>query len=159
MRGLKLATWAGVSCLTFASAGMALPVPIQSDESWPATKDESWRLGQRFAACSAYLSFIALIDRKANLPASADQLENLARGWKSAGMLFLAVGIDPSRATETESTFDNLVDLKIADLKAEDELDPLGLEKIPQEFARECHPLVTMQQEVIEDMRRGKIAR
>ena len=99
---------------------------------------------------------MAFIARRARLSDTVTLAEGKARGWKVAGMFFLAEGMDPSRATETEQTFDTLVEVKLMDLKARAEMNPEAYKAaIPVEFAKECEPLVPIQEKLIELMRRG----
>ena len=115
-----------------------------------------YAMGQRFATCAAHFGFRADMARDFNAPETATQSENYARGWKFAGMMFLAQGMDPSRVMETERTFDAMVEGKVGELKSRVELGASGKE-IADDFVTNCEPLVATQEKLIEMMRRGPI--
>ena len=121
-------------------------------------KDASgyYALGQRFATCAAHFGIRAEMAREFNAPETATQSEGYARGWKSAGLMFLAQGMDISRAWEAERTFDVLVEVKLGELKSRVELGASGKE-IADEYGTECVPLVPTQEKLIEMMRRGPL--
>lgn len=138
-----------------ASSASAQPLP-----ALPETREGNYAMGQRFANCSARFAHMALIARRAGLSDTVTLAEGKARGWKFAGMVFLAQGMAPSRAADTEQTFDTLVEVKVMDLKARAELNPEAYRQaIPVEFAQECEPLVPMQEKLIELMRREAVAK
>lgn len=142
--------------LLAVAAAIASPAWGQPLPPLPTTREGNYELGQRFANCSARFQLMAHVARRAELADTVTLAEGRARGWKVAGMFFLAEGLDPSRVTETERTFDALVEVKLMGLKARYELDPAAMTSaVPVEFARECEPLVPMQEKLIELMRRG----
>jgi hypothetical protein len=133
-----------------ACAGGAVAQPL------PSTPQGNYQLGEQYAKCSATFGLMAVVAQGARLPDTATLAANKARGWKLAGMYFLAEGLDPSRQMETETTFDTLVELELADLKSRYEQDSDVVKtSIPLEFARDCEPLAPMQEKLIEIMRRG----
>ena len=139
-----------------AVAAIASPALAQPLPELPKTREGYYALGQRFANCSATFQMFAFVARRTDHPDTVTLAEGRARGWKVAGMLFLAEGMDPSRATDTEQTFDTLVEVKLMELKARYELNADALTKaVPVEFAKDCEPLVPMQEKLIELMRRG----
>lgn len=143
----------GLAALLLATASSALAQPLPD---LPKTREGNYALGQRFANCSARMQMFAFVAGRAGFPDTVTLAEGKARGWKVAGMIFLAEGMDPSRVTETEQTFDTLVEVKLMDLKARYEVNPPEFTKaVPVEFARECEPLAPMQEALIEVMRRG----
>lgn len=143
----------GLAALLLATASPTLAQPLPE---LPKTREGNYALGQRFANCSARMQMFALVAARAGFPDTVTLAEGKARGWKVAGMTFLAEGMDPSRVTETEQTFDTLVEVKLMDLKARYEMNPPEFTKaVPVEFARECEPLAPMQEALIEVMRRG----
>ena len=140
-----------IAALAFCSRATAQPLlPL------PTTPEGNYAMGQRFANCSARFAHMAFFARRADLPDTVALAEGKARGWKVAGMMFLAQGMSPSRVNETEQTFDALVEVKLMDLKAKAEMDAEAYRKaIPVDFAKECEPLVPTQEKLIELMRRG----
>lgn len=105
----------GIMLTVLAIAG---PVQAQPLQELPTTPEGNYAMGQRFANCSARFAHMAYIARRAELLDTVSLAEGKARGWKVAGMMFLAEGMDPSRIGETEQTFDTLVEVKLMDLKA-----------------------------------------
>jgi len=82
--------------------------------------------------------------------------EGKARGWKVVGMMFIAQGLAPDASKNTERTFDNLVQIKLEELKARSELDVAAYTAaLPGEMKRECEPLAPMQEKIIELLRRN----
>lgn len=142
--------------IMLAALALVSPAQAQPLQPLPTTREGNFAMGQRFANCSARFAHMALIAQRAGFPDTLTLAEGKARGWKVAGMIFLAEGMDPSRATETEQTFDTLVEVKLMDLKARAELNGDAYKQaIPVEFAKECEPLVPIQEKLIELMRRG----
>src|SRR4051812_14628408 len=136
---MRLATLLVVTAL----AGPALSQPLPP---LPKTPEGNYEMGQRFANCSARFVHMASVARRAGLVDTVTLAEGRARGRKLAGMVFLAQGMAPERAAETEHTFDTLVEVKLMDLRARAELDfDAYRAAIPLEFAKECEPLVPIQ--------------
>jgi len=125
------------------------------EQSLPNSPEGYYALGQEFANCSAHQALTAFVAGRAGSPDATTLAEGRARGWKFAGMVFLAEGLDPSRRSQTERTFDSLVQVKLNELKSRYDVDAdAPKEAIPKEYARECAPLVPMQEMVIEMMGR-----
>jgi len=141
-----------LSLMFAAVAGSALA----QAQSLPTTPDESYALGQRFAQCSARVSFIGSVATQQGLNETAKLSEGVARGWKLAGMFLIVDGLSLKRQAEVEPIFDTLVENKLDQLNALYELDPaaMGL-SLPLEFEEECQPWASTQQALIEAMRRG----
>jgi hypothetical protein len=122
----------------------------------PATQEGNYALGQLFAQCSARVAFVAEAAHRVGLDNNAKLAQGVARGWKFAGMVILADGLAQSRQTDTEQTFDALVENKLDQLRARRELDPAASAKeMTLEFEQECEPWSDTQKKLIELMRRG----
>lgn len=80
----------------------------------------------------------------------------MQRGWKLAGMFFLAESMSKDRVSETEMTFNNLVESKVSIMKAKFEIDPTGSNaEFQNNYKDECLPWVATQKKIIELMRRN----
>lgn len=144
-----------IALLIAAALVLAAPASAQPMPPMPTTREDNYELGKRFANCSASFQLMAFVARRAQLPDTVTLAEGRARGWKYAGLMFLAEGMDPSR-TDTSEVFDALVEVKLMELRARYETNPDALQAaIPVDFARECEPLVPLQEALIEQMRRG----
>jgi hypothetical protein len=124
-------------------------------QSLPSTQQGYYALGQEFANCSAHQALAAFVAGRSGLADTTTMAKDRARGWKFAGMVFLAEGLDPTDRPQTEQTFDGMVRLKLEELKIRYDVE--GDEPkvaIPKEYAQVCSPLVPMQQMVIEMMGR-----
>lgn len=108
----------------------------------PTTQDGHYALGRRFAECSASLVFVAQMAREDGLLDTASLAEQKARLWRTAGLAFLASGLDQDRVAGTQAAFDTLVRAKHAELQARHVADPEGLSKaVPEEYDAQCRPL------------------
>ena len=140
-----------VAVLAAVTAAQAQPL-----EPLPTSREGNYGMAQRFANCSAWFGMMEVVAKRMDRPDTVTLAQGRARGWKVAGLLFMVEGMAPSRATEAQSTFDTLVEVKLMELKARYETDAASLTKaLPVEFARECEPLVPTQEKLIELMRRG----
>jgi hypothetical protein len=125
----------------------------------PTTSVDFYKAGERFAQCSAHFAFAARIARENNLPDNATAFEGMERGWRVAGLVLLAQGLDPSRSTEVEATFGNMQAIKIDQIKAWRELDPEGYSKtVLDEYEAKCLPWSELQKSIIAALRRGSLS-
>ena len=147
----KLSIAALLSVLVVTNSAVA-----QQLQPLPTTREDNYATAQRFANCSAWFGLMEVVATRTGMPETVTLAQGRARGWKVAGLLFMVEGMAPSRATEATATFDNLVEVRLMELKARYEQDAAFItESLPMEFARECEPLVPMQEKLIELMRRG----
>lgn len=122
----------------------------------PTTREGNYALAQKFAHCGAHFAFAAIIAKRNNMNDAATAFEDQARGWKLPGMFFLAEAMAKDRATETERTFDILVEAKVSTLKARHEIDSASsTDEFAKEFEENCFPLRPTQRKLIELFRRG----
>lgn len=122
----------------------------------PTTADGNYAVAERFAQCSGHFAFAAFIAQRNGLTDSATAFGDMQRGWKLAGMFFLAESMARDRAKETERTFANLVANKVSVMKGKFEIDPKGSnEEFQREYQKNCGPWVETQKKIIELIRRG----
>ncbi|MDO8410364.1 MAG: hypothetical protein Q7S93_09925 [Phenylobacterium sp.] len=135
---------------------VANPAAAQQLQPLPTTREGNYAMAQRFANCSAWFGLMEVVATRTGMPETVTLAQGRARGWKVAGLLFMVEGMALSRAAEATATFDNLVEVRLMELKARYEQDAVAITKaLPVEFARECEPLVPMQEKLIELIRRG----
>jgi hypothetical protein len=123
---------------------------VATNPALPSTQQGYYELGQEFANCSAHQALAAFVADRSGLAETTTMAKDRARGWKFAGMVFLAEGLDPADRAQTEQTFDGMVRLKLEELKARyDEGGDAPKAAIPKEYAEACAPLKPLQDMVI----------
>lgn len=151
-------TGAVVRAVRHAICGLAVAVSAfgAAAQEMPKSRVEFYQAGERFAHCSAHFAFGARIARESGFPDNATAFEGMERGWRVAGLVLLAEGLDPSRQTQTQQIFANLQAIKIDHFKAMRELDPQGYSKtILDEYQLKCAPWADLQKSLIAAMRSG----
>ena len=122
----------------------------------PTTPEGNYAVAQKFAHCSGHFAFAAFIANRNGLSDAATAFGDMQRGWKLAGMFFLAESMAKGRSSETEKTFDYLVESKVSIMKGKFQLDPKGSnEEFQKEYQDNCIPWVETQKTIIEIIRRG----
>lgn len=139
---------------------LAVATLLLSPQGPQMSRADFYEIGQEFAHCSAHFRFGAEIARRSGLEDAATAIEGMERGWTLAGMLFLVEGLDPSRQTEVESTFENLKLVEVDRLKAEREVaqarGDTGYDAAAGDrFNEQCGEYVDLQQNVIRELRSG----
>jgi hypothetical protein len=123
---------------------------VAATQPLPSTQQGYYDLGQEFANCSAHQALAAFVADRSGLDETTTMAKDRARGWKFAGMVFLAEGLDAADRPQTERTFDGMVRLKLEELKARyDGGGDAPKAAIPQEYAKACSPLLPLQEMVI----------
>lgn len=132
-----------------AATANAAPRPF------PSTPEGNYDVGQTFAHCSAHWLMAAQLAAGLNLPETATAFGDTARGWKVAGMIFLAEGLSEEKQLQTAKVFDDLAAAKLQQLKAEHELHPdAPADSLTTAFQVECGEWVDTQRNLIAAMRR-----
>ncbi|MFN5824990.1 MAG: hypothetical protein ACK44T_13320 [Sphingomonadales bacterium] len=145
--------------------GLALALMLSANSGYakepdlipfPTTREGNYAVAQKFAHCGAHFAFVALIAKSNDKNDAASAFEDQARGWKLAGMFFLAEAMAEDRKADTERTFDILVEAKVSQLKALHEVDSASSgSNFTDEFNENCLPLRPTQRKLIELFRRG----
>lgn len=135
----------------------AMASSAHSQAAFPETQSEHYQAGQQFANCSAYFHFGADLARRNGMEDSAVAIEGMERGWEVAGMFLLVDGLDESRQTELESTFETLQAIKLDQIKGEREMaEASGIVFDPAAaYQAECGEWSDMQKAIIQAMRSG----
>lgn len=136
----------------FASAAHAQP-------AFPKTQSDHYKVGQKFASCSAYFHYGASVARANGLEDSAVAFEGMERGWKVTGMFLLIDGLDESRQMQVEEIFDTFQAIKIDQIKASREItEARGAVFDPDpSYQAECDEWSDMRKAIIQAMRSGPI--
>lgn len=122
----------------------------------PTTPEDNYAVAQKFAHCSGHFAFAAFIANRNGLTDATTAFGDMQRGWRLAGMAFLAESMSEGRTSETEKTFDYLVSAKVTVMKAKFEIDPKGSNlEFQKEYQDNCIPWINIQKKIIEIMRRG----
>ncbi len=120
------------------------------------SKEGNYAISKKFARCSGHFGFMATIAKSEGRDNSVRAFEGFARGWKITGMIFLQNSMSSDRATETEKTFDNMVDHEVTLMRARYEADPLqSVQAMLGDYKKICGPLVPTQEKLIELLDRG----
>lgn len=142
------------ACLSLLLVGLI--TPAANAQGMPTTTAGFYRAGERFAQCSAHFAFGAQIARNNGLPDNATAFEGMERGWRLAGLVLLAEGLDPSRQADTQEMFANLQTIEIDQLKASRELFSEHYSKMMvEEYQAKCLPWADLQKSIIAAMRSG----
>lgn len=141
--------------------GLGLASGASSQEpTFPTTQREFYQAGQQFAYCSAYFHYGAGIARNRGLNDSAVAIEGMERGWSLAGLLLLTEGLDESRQTEAETTFETMKQIKLDQIKGRREMGQVNggddyVQEWMSDYQEECGPWSDMQKAIIQAMRSG----
>lgn len=121
----------------------------------PSTPEENYAVAETFAHCSGFYGFAALIAKQDGLSETVRAFEDVQRGWKLAGMFFLAESMSKDKTLTTEQTFDYLVENEITVMKSKYEIDPNGSNaEFQNNYKIKCEPWVDVQKKIIEYVRR-----
>ena len=163
LRGGDVTNFAKNCAMLSLTAGAALLILVGEAfgettklQQLPTTPEGNYAVAQRFANCSGHFAFAAFLANRNGLSDAAQAFGDMQRGWKLAGMFFLAESMSKGRLSETGKTFDYLVESKVTIMKAKFELDPRGSnQEFQGQYQEKCIPWVETQKKILELIRRS----
>lgn len=145
-----------LAVLIFAVTG---PVDVAIGADSPSgTRARDFDIGQRLCNCAAFYSLASEIAAGSNKPDAVEHFQNVARGWKIAGMYMLANGAT-AKNFDAEFTADSISAARLATLRARLEVGEGGaLTMVQADHERDCDPLISLQETIIASMRKRTTA-
>lgn len=121
----------------------------------PKSPSEYYAAGETFAHCSAHFTFAGDLARSQGMSESATAFDDMARGWRLAGLFLLVGGVESGREATVEQLFDDLAATQMGQLRAVREMHPGGYSTlVTAKFQDECGPWTELQKSIIAAMRR-----
>ena len=134
-----------------------LPVALAAD-TFTGSKAGDFDLGQRLVSCAAFYAFASELTADLNKPAAVEHFQNLSNGWSIAGMLMLSSGATQKRF-DAKETAAAIRSARLTALRAKAEVGGAdALTAMQTDHARECDPLVPLQENIIATLRQGVTA-